>query len=92
MGYTTPEDLETLAYDGTVDISGLIQEGFDRPTAMNIGTYAKFLFGRGDFEQHQTLCSMAKFNLQKQNSKRGHSGHESDEDAASLMRSATESS
>ena len=55
LGYTTPEDLETLAYDGTVDLTDLIGAGFGRPMAMNIGTFAQFLFGRGDFEHHKTL-------------------------------------
>ena len=86
LGYTTPDDLETLAYDGTVDLTDLLGVGFGRPMAMNIGTFAKFLFGRGDFEHHKTLRSMARFNLQKQNSKRGRSGYDSDEDAAGLMK------
>jgi len=54
-GYSNPNQLETLAYDGKVDASGLVEEGIDQPVAMNIGTFAKFLFLRGDFEQHKTL-------------------------------------
>jgi len=69
-GYSNPNQLETL----------------DQPVAMNIGTFAKFLFLRGDFEQHKTLKSMARFNLQKQDSKGRRSGYYSDEDAAGLMR------
>ena len=85
-GYTNPDQLETLAYDGKVDTSGLVEEGIDQPVATNIGTFAKFLFLRGDFEQHKTLRSMARFNLQKQDSKGRRSGYYSDEDAAGLMR------
>jgi len=78
--------LETLAFDGKVDTSGLVEEGIDQPVAMNIRTFAKFLFLRGDFAQHKTLRSMARFNLQKQDSKGRRSGYYSDEDAARLMR------
>ena len=85
-GYSNPDQLETLAYDGKVDTSGLVEEGIDQPVATNIGTFAKFLFLRGDFEQHKTLRSMARFNLQKQDSKGRRSGYYSDEDAAGLMR------
>jgi len=85
-GYSTPNHLETLAFDGKVDTSGLVEEGIDQPVAMNIGTFAKFLFLRGDFERHKTLRSMARFNLQKQDSKGRRSGYCSDEDAAGLMR------
>jgi len=83
---SNPNQLETLAYDGKVDTSGLVEEGINQPDAMNIETFAKFLFLRGDFEQHKTLRSMARFNLQKQDSKGRRSGYYSDEDAAGLMR------
>ena len=86
LGYTNPAQLETLAYDGTVDIAAFKENGIDHPTAMNIGTFAKFLFLRGDFRKHRTLRSMAKFNLQKQDSRGGSGGYSSDEDAAGMMR------
>jgi len=35
-GYSNPNQLETLAFDGKVDTSGLIDVGIDQPVAMNI--------------------------------------------------------
>jgi len=74
-GYSNPNQLKTLTFDAKVDTLGLIEERIDQPVAMNIGTFAKFLFLRGDFEQHKTLRSMATFNLQKQDSKGQRSGY-----------------
>jgi len=85
-GYTTADHLEALAFDGKVDTSGLVEAGIDQPVATNIGTYAKFLFLRGNFEECKTIRSMARFNLQKHNSKGRSSGYNSDEDAAGLMK------
>ena len=86
LGYTDATRLQALAYSGTVDVSALLDAGFDHFTAMNVGTFAQFLFLKGDLHKCKTLTSMAKFNLQQRNPKSNRSSDDSEDDAAGLLR------